>query len=84
MIGGTGADVFVFSASSTASHAHIADFELGVDHLAVAGLGLTNFTSVLSHAIDDAQGFAQITAGNETIILHGVKVAELHATDFIF
>ena len=55
MIGGTGADVFVFSASSTASHAHIADFELGVDHLAVAGLGLTNFTSVLSHAIDNAQ-----------------------------
>ena len=55
-----------------------------MDHLAVAGLGLTNFTSVLSYAIDNAQGFAQITAGNETIILHGVKVAELHATDFIF
>ncbi len=84
MIGGTGADTFVFTASSTASQAHISDFELGVDHLAVGGLGLTSFTSVLSHAINNAQGFAQISAGNETILLHGVTVAELHASDFIF
>ncbi|MCP8939762.1 family 16 glycosylhydrolase [Alsobacter sp. SYSU M60028] len=84
LIGNAGVDVFVFSSASIASRSEVMDFAAGTDRLSVGGLGLHSMTDVTANAVNNAQGYAQITAGNETIVLHGVKVADLHAADFIF
>ncbi len=85
MTGGVGADVFVFEAGL--GNDIITDFEAGAgrtDRIWLTDVGINDYASVLTNAVDTAGGaMISLGAGN-TITLTGVSVAMLHADDFIF
>lgn len=69
--GGAGADTFVFSAKSGTDQLH--DFAVGIDQIDVSGrYQLTQTTSG-----------AVVTHDGGTMLLHGVAVADIGASDFI-
>jgi Ca2+-binding RTX toxin-like protein len=98
--GGSGSDTFVFTAaadSTPASFDTIEDFQVGVDHIKVSGLGFAAGTSGLgalaAHGLNWSQvgsdtvvlGDTNGNAGNAEfqIVLKGVTATSLHLSDFI-
>ncbi len=88
LMGGEGADMFVFnsaSESSSASHDHVMDFEVGVDKLDVSALLLTGLGSD-ANQLDIMQmsghTFLQNTDQDFRVMLHGDLALDMD--DFIF
>lgn len=81
--GGAGEDMFVFTAASAGAADVIQDFTPGTDHLDLRVLGLASFEAVLAHASNTGVGVV-IEAGGETVTLNNIKLAQLHAGDFVF
>lgn len=79
LYGGAGADVFYFGKNSGTDVIH--DFEQGLDHLNVKGLGLTNWTKVQAVLTYDDAG-AHINVGTNHIRIN--DATSLSASDFIF
>lgn len=85
LIGGAGADDFLFGLEFQfqESHATIADFEIGVDHL-----NLSHLDGIDSYA-DAMAGFTQVGANavftyeDSTITLENVQLSSLTANDFL-
>jgi VCBS repeat-containing protein len=98
--GGSGRDTFVFSAateSTPVSFDTIHDFQVGVDHIDVRGLGFSASASGLgdlaAHGINWSQVGSDTVISGDTngnpanaefkIVLTGVTATTLHLTDFI-
>ena len=76
-----GADRFVFS--NGYGNDRVADFEVGVDRIDLRGLlAITSFAQLKAAAIDTSDGV--LIQGAATLLIEGVKEAELSAGDFIF
>jgi VCBS repeat-containing protein len=98
--GGSGGDTFVFAAvadSTPASFDTIQDFQVGVDHIKLSGLGFSATTSgfgaLAAHSVNWSQvGSDTVVLGDTNggpgnaelqIVLKGVTATSLHLSDFI-
>jgi Ca2+-binding RTX toxin-like protein len=98
--GGSGRDTFVFASaadSTPASFDTIQDFQVGVDHINVSGLGfaagMSGLGALAAHGLSWSQvgsdtvvlGDTNGNAGNAEfqIVLKGVTATSLHLSDFI-
>jgi Ca2+-binding RTX toxin-like protein len=81
LFGEGGADTFVFGASSGADV--IGDFVHGTDKIQLNGI-YADFASLQSHFVQGGNDGAIDLGGGNLIVLHGVDMATLTATDFIF
>ena len=85
MTGGAGADVFIFSAGF--GNDVITDFWAGAtrtDRAWFQGTGLNSYADVLANAVDTAAGVVITAAGQGTLTLSGITLAQLNADDFLF
>jgi Ca2+-binding RTX toxin-like protein len=86
LIGGSGADVFIFDASFGKDTVN--DFWAGTgrtDRLWFTNTDLHSYADVLAHAVDTAAGIViSVNGGADSLTLSGLKLAQLHADDFIF
>ncbi len=81
--GGEDADVFVFESSSGADV--IQDFEVGVDRIGLAGVAaITSFADLVADHLAEGDNGAVISWAGGSVILAGVLVAALDASDFLF
>lgn len=78
--GDAGSDLYVTGAGTT----RIVGFTPGVDKVDVKALGITSFAEVQAHDYMNAQGDLVVTHGGSTLILQGIKPAQLDAADFRF
>ena len=81
LVGGLGADTFVFASGDTGSDT-IADFE-GWDTVELSGFGLSSGAEALSHVTDTTDGALFSLAGTE-ILFAGLMRADLSEDDFSF
>jgi Ca2+-binding RTX toxin-like protein len=81
LFGEGGADTFVFGANSGADV--IGDFVHGTDKIQLNGI-YADFASLQSHFVQGGNDGAIDLGGGNLIVLHGVDMATLTATDFIF
>lgn len=79
LFGGDGVDLFYFGKNSGTDVVH--DFESGIDHINVKGLGLTTWAKVQAVLTYDAAG-AHIDVGTNHIRVN--DATSLSASDFIF
>jgi len=89
LTGGTGSDIFAFNetlASGTNfGHDSILDFGTAEDTIVFGHSIFADFADVLAHAAEDGLGNTVITAdAANTITLHNVALASLHAGNFNF
>jgi hypothetical protein len=83
LLGMTGADTFSFTAGDGSDI--IADFTAGTDHIWFSATSLHNFADVQSHAtFSSVTGATTISYTGGTVVLNGVALNQLHASDFIF
>jgi lysozyme family protein len=82
--GASGADLFTFANADRTGTTFVLDFEVGADRLDIGGLGLGSLADVLRAADTNGQGNLVINAGGESIILQGVREAQLTAGNFGF
>lgn len=86
LTGGAGADVFVMLAGF--GHDTVTDFWAGAgrtDRVWFQGVaGIANYADVLSHAVDSAAGVVISVAGQGSLTLAGISLAQLNADDFLF
>ncbi|MGJ7606745.1 DUF4214 domain-containing protein [Variovorax sp. LT1R20] len=75
LIGGRGADLFVFSAGTEASNNQVYGLE-GVDQLRFSGFGYGGTADVLSHMTQNGQNVV-FTDGNQSITFHHATLAQL-------
>jgi VCBS repeat-containing protein len=97
--GGSGNDTFVFTSTAESNPVNfdaIHDFEVGIDHIDVAGLGFTAGTSGIGTLTANSLNWAQV--GSDTVILgdtdgdvgtvefqivlKGITATSLHLSDF--
>jgi Ca2+-binding RTX toxin-like protein len=87
LTGGAGADLFVFAnidgVASTLGDDRIMDFEDGVDRIDFRGNTLVNSMADLSFSISGQHTLITTTVG-DTILLVGVPLASITASDFLF
>ncbi|RYJ01276.1 MAG: calcium-binding protein, partial [Acetobacteraceae bacterium] len=82
LFGEAGADTFVFG-RGTGSDV-IGDFQAGIDHIRLQGLGFASFADVQAH-MTEAAGTTTIDLGlGDLVLLNGVAKAGLTAADFLF
>ncbi|WP_421983741.1 BspA family leucine-rich repeat surface protein [Roseibium sp.] len=91
MTGGNGADTFVFrdygGDEGDFGHDTITDFEAGAgagDVIRLELTGLTHFGELLEKATDTDEGVLIEIDADNTILLEGLTIADLHADDFQF
>ncbi|WP_114008007.1 beta strand repeat-containing protein [Cohaesibacter intestini] len=77
--GGDGADTFIFL--NTGESDVIADFENGIDHIRIGGLGVTSFADI-SHSQQGAN--TELTFGGATVTLLNFSDSLISADDFQF
>ena len=83
MTGGGGSDTFVFNRHFNKDI--ITDFNTAVDLIRIDHTLFANFAAVQAHEADGGHGNTVITYdANDTITLQGVRVSQLHASDFQF
>ncbi|MCC7319358.1 MAG: M10 family metallopeptidase C-terminal domain-containing protein [Rubellimicrobium sp.] len=83
--GGAGADVFVFARHGAGAERDvIADWQDGIDHIAIDGLSGSAANRYSQLTIGDAAGGVDIALGSLTIHLEGVSAADIGASDFIW
>ena len=83
LTGGGGLDTFVFHANFNRDV--ITDFNTSTDVIRIDRNLFANFAAVQAHAANDGYGNTVITYdANDTITLQGVRVAQLHSSDFQF
>jgi Ca2+-binding RTX toxin-like protein len=85
LTGGAGADVFVFNQGM--GNDIIADFWAGsgrTDRVWLQGLSMSSFANVLANAQNTAGGVVITLAGQGTLTLAGITIAQLNADDFLF
>ncbi|MGF6347215.1 Ca2+-binding RTX toxin-like protein [Variovorax sp. W2I14] len=75
LIGGRGADVFIFNSSTDASNNQVYGLE-GVDQLRFTGFGYGGTADVLSHMTQNGQNVV-FTDGNQSITFHHATLAQL-------
>ncbi len=79
--GGEGTDIFVF----TAGNDTIADFTIAEDRVKFSSVArITNFADLLNHISDRVDGALIEVWNGDTLLLNGVRSAELSDSDFIF
>jgi Ca2+-binding RTX toxin-like protein len=87
-LGGNGQDTFILNKTNTASDTQIDDFELGLDRMNLAKLGIADFATLQSLLVSD-------TSGNGGIVFYvndarfltvtiGVGKDDFFATDFTY
>lgn len=82
IVGGEGADTFVFKAGLEEDD--VADFEVGIDTLEFFDQGSMNFATLISNAEEqDGNTFLHLDDGG-VVVLVGVGMTDLVATDFRF
>jgi Ca2+-binding RTX toxin-like protein len=81
LTGNGGADVFVFHALG-AGDDRVTDFQGGVDQVELVGFG-AGFDP-LAHVHQTAEGVDLDLGAGGHVVLAGLTVAQLHASDFIF
>lgn len=87
LTGNLGADTFVFASNNgTVNFGHdtITDFKAGEDHLQIDHGIFKDFGAVQQHMQQVGNDVIITYDGNDTITLHDVTMANLHASDFIF
>jgi Ca2+-binding RTX toxin-like protein len=87
LTGGYGADKFVFASDNGAvdfGHDTITDFKAGEDHLQFDHSIFKDFGAVQQHMQQVGNDVVITYDGNDSITLHDVTMANLHASDFIF
>jgi Ca2+-binding RTX toxin-like protein len=85
MTGGAGADVYILSAGF--GYDTITDLWIGLgrtDRIWFQGTGLASYADVLANAVNTAAGVVITAAGQGTLTLSGVTLAQLNADDFLF
>ncbi len=82
LFGETGADVFVFERGTGGDV--IGDFQPGVDRIALAGLGFTNFAALQANIFEVAGTTGINLNSGDFIVINGITNAQLSAADFIF
>jgi serralysin len=87
LTGGYGNDTFVFTRTNGVvdfGNDTVSDFAAGTDHLQIDHAVFGNFGDVQQH-MQQVGGDVVITYdANNSITLHGVQMANLHANDFLF
>jgi hypothetical protein len=78
----TGADLFVFQANNR--HDQIMDFQVGKDRIEVDGFGFTGFADLSSHFQTTAGGILISFDADNNVLVRGVTVGQLTASDFVF
>lgn len=83
LTGGGGADVFIFEDGTGVDT--ITDFEISVDHVDIQGIsGITSAEDLFAnHLYDTAQGAVFDSLNGDKIILSGLSVSDLSASDFL-
>ncbi len=87
LFGGTGNDTFVFAKSGGAvdfGHDTIGDFAAGQDHLQIDHAIFGDFAAVQQHMQQVGNDVVITYDANNSITLHDVAMANLHANDFLF
>ena len=79
LVGGVGADVFAFGAGWGADR--VLDFKAGSDKLDLRAAGIH---SIAELTITSSALGVTLQHGSDTILLHGVQLGSLHASDFIW
>lgn len=80
--GGWGEDTFVFT--DKGGHDTVADFQYGIDKIALDVTGIDSFEDVLAAAEDAYHGVELDFGNNGSVFLHNVDTAWLNEDDFIF
>jgi Ca2+-binding RTX toxin-like protein len=79
--GGEGTDIFVF----TAGNDTIADFTIAEDRVKFSSVArITDFADLMNHISDRVDGALVEVWNGDTLLLNGVRSAELSDSDFIF
>ena len=87
LTGGLGSDTFKFALSNGAvdfGNDTISDFAAGTDHLQIDHTIFGNFADVQQHMKQVGDDVVITYDGNDSITLHNVQMANLHANDFSF
>lgn len=85
LTGGAGADVYIFGAGF--GNDTVTDFWAGAgrtDRVWLQGTGLNTYADVLANAVNTAAGVLITAAGQGTLTLSGITLAQLNADDFLF
>jgi Ca2+-binding RTX toxin-like protein len=85
MMGGAGADVFVFEAHS--GRDVITDFWAGVgrtDRVQFTSGQFLSFADVVSHSVNSSTGVVITMNAEDSLTLTGILISQLQADDFLF
>ena len=87
LAGGYGNDTFVFTRTNGVvdfGNDTVSDFTAGTDHLQIDHAIFGNFADVQQHMQQVGDDVVITYDANDSITLHNVQVANLHANDFLF
>jgi Ca2+-binding RTX toxin-like protein len=81
LFGQAGADTFIFEHGTGGDV--IGDFEVGTDKIDLSAMGFSDYQTVVN-SMHENGGTTAIDLGNgDLVVLNGVTIAQLHASDFI-
>jgi Ca2+-binding RTX toxin-like protein len=81
LFGEAGSDTFVFERGTGGDV--IGDYQAGVDHISLSGLGYTSFAQVQTHMVQNAGSTAIDLGQGDLVVIVGVPMASLTVADFL-
>ncbi len=85
LTGGAGGDVFVFARAAGSDRITDFDARSALEKIDLSGVSdIASFADLKAHHLSQVGGNALISASGLTLVLDGVRVTDLDATDFLF
>ncbi len=81
LFGQAGADTFVFERGTGGDV--IGDYQAGLDHIRLSGIGYTSFAQVQAHMVQNGGSTAIDLGHGDLVVLVGIPIATLTAADFL-
>ena len=81
LFGEGGADTFVFERGTGGDV--IGDYQAGLDHIRLSGVGYTSFAQIQTHMVENGGSTAIDLGQGDFVVLAGVPMASLTAADFL-